>query len=138
MNNPFLCESIVDGAKCGQPAAYVYKSVHATRIVCDGCVRELQSVKGAVAPAPVMEFALMELVPARQVLLDAKRQVEDAFDSFRRVRVEDTKILEERLARSEVRAGVAEKAGLLIAYWLWVAVGYGVLVTIVGGYLWLR
>lgn len=138
MNTPFVCESLLDGAKCGQPATHIYKSAHVTRLICDDCVASLRNVKGALGPAPVVEFALLELVPARQLLLDTNRALKESNDSFRRVTLEDTRMLEERLARSEVRAGVAERAGLLVAYWMWAAIAYGVLATAIGVWGWLH
>lgn len=120
MNDPFVCESMRDGAKCGQPAAYVYKTAFATRLVCDGCAQELRSVKGALGPAPIVEYALLELVPARQVLLEEKL------------------LMMSKAERDRAEISVLEKAGTLIAYWLWVAVGYGVLATLVGAYGWLH
>jgi hypothetical protein len=114
-----------DGAKCGQPSSYVYKTAFATRLVCDDCAQELRMVKGAIGPPPLVEYALLELVPARRALLEEKQSL-----------LEEKLLMMGKAERDRCQIGVLERSGILIAYWLWVAVGYGVVVTLVGAYEW--
>lgn len=134
MNTPFVCESMVNGSACGKPCSYVYKSAHVMRLVCDVCAHELQTVKGALGPAPVVEYALLELVPARAALLEEKRLVEQELQTVRAAK----EMLHTSLTESLKREDLHERAGMMIAYWLWVAIGYGVVATLVGVYEWLH
>jgi hypothetical protein len=80
MNNPTLCEVLVEGQRCDKYSSYVYKSVHVTRLICDDCAARYRHEKSAV---PILEFALFELVPARQILVDRMNQTQKALDKLR-------------------------------------------------------
>jgi hypothetical protein len=66
INNPTLCESVRDGKPCGGYSAYVYKTAHTTRLICDQCAKEYRAGRSVV---PIIEFSLMEMIPARKVLV---------------------------------------------------------------------
>jgi hypothetical protein len=68
-NNPFQCESTVDGKPCGNLASSIYKSAIATRLVCDTCARRYKAGGPGGGATNLMEFSLMELIPAREVLV---------------------------------------------------------------------
>jgi hypothetical protein len=67
--NPFICDMLVDGKRCPNDAAWLYRTVYTTKLVCDGCRGELTATKGLIVGAPVVEVALLELMPARAALL---------------------------------------------------------------------
>jgi hypothetical protein len=65
MNNPTLCEILIDGRRCNEPSSYVLKTAFATRLCCADCARRY---KAEGVTAPIMEYALLELIPAREAL----------------------------------------------------------------------
>lgn len=67
-NNPFLCESTVDGKRCSNFASTIYKSAFMTRLVCDECSHRYKTGGPGGGVTNLMEFSLMELIPAREVL----------------------------------------------------------------------
>jgi hypothetical protein len=62
--NPTTCEILINGKPCGEYSSYVYKTVFTTRLVCSGCATAYRSA----GLRPLLEFALMELIPARESL----------------------------------------------------------------------
>jgi hypothetical protein len=74
----FGCDTKRDGKRCDQPAAWVYLSgVGPVRqLVCDECKAEYARSRSTT---PIVEFALVELLPARADLLaDLKRARDNA------------------------------------------------------------
>jgi len=63
--NPITCDAVVNDAPCGAPAAYVFKTAHVMRLMCFDCA---QRYRAANLKPPPLEFALLELIPAREVL----------------------------------------------------------------------
>jgi hypothetical protein len=68
-NNPFTCDFVSDGKRCGEDASTVYRTATVTRLACDRCIAELRSARGLLTSPPVAEVALLELMPARAELL---------------------------------------------------------------------
>jgi hypothetical protein len=66
LNNPTLCQSTVEGQPCGNYSTHIYKTATTTRLVCDECAYRYRA---GGSTAPLLEFSLLELIPARQVLL---------------------------------------------------------------------
>ena len=69
MSTPFVCKSVCGGQTCGKPAARVYVTANAVRLVCDDCAAELKSAKGMLVAPPIVDVALLELIPAREALM---------------------------------------------------------------------
>ena len=69
MNDPFPCETIVDKVPCTGHATHVYRSAHATRLICDSCATAYRLAAKGPRKLAVVEFSLLELIPARSVLL---------------------------------------------------------------------
>jgi hypothetical protein len=67
--NPFTCESTVDGKRCGNLASSIYKTSIATRLICDDCARRYKQGGPGGGSSNVMDFALLELIPAREVIV---------------------------------------------------------------------
>lgn len=80
MNNPALCEVLIEGNRCNGFSSHIYKSAYATRLVCDDCARRYRT-EGSTSP--ILEFALLELVPARELLVDRLTKTEKAFGKLR-------------------------------------------------------
>jgi hypothetical protein len=67
--NPTTCEVLINGKPCGEYSSYVYKTAFATRLVCSGCASAYRAATSkSMTRPPTLEFALMELIPAREVL----------------------------------------------------------------------
>ena len=69
MNDPFPCETIVEKVPCTGHATHVYRSAHATRLICDSCATAYRLAAKGPRKLAVVEFSLLELIPARSVLL---------------------------------------------------------------------
>jgi hypothetical protein len=82
-NNPFVCDMVVDGKPCPNHASLLYRTRHATKVVCDTCASELRMAKGRLVPTPIVEFALLELMPAREALLRERDAALDDADVAR-------------------------------------------------------
>ena len=82
MNNPTLCESLIEGKRCNELSSYIYKSAFATRFICDSCARQYRHEGSEV---PLLEFALLELLPARHVLVDRLDRVTKAYEKLKAV-----------------------------------------------------
>ena len=63
--NPVTCDVTAGAIRCAAPASYVFKNAHTTRLMCFDCAQRYQA---ADLKPPPLEFALMELIPAREVL----------------------------------------------------------------------
>ena len=69
INDPFPCETIVDKVPCTGHATHVYRSAHATRLICDSCATAYRLAAKGPRKLAVVEFSLLELIPAREYLL---------------------------------------------------------------------
>jgi hypothetical protein len=80
-NNPTRCEVMTDGKKCGELSAFLFVNAFTKQLMCDGCAMRQRAagVRGPVPGGgpPIMEFSLLELIPARQALLDEKMALEN-------------------------------------------------------------
>lgn len=76
VNNPTTCEVLIAGKRCENSSSYVYRDTWNTRLICDTCARQYL-VEGS--QAPILEFTLAELVPARQVLLQRFHTAQQAW-----------------------------------------------------------
>ena len=74
--NPFTCDMLTNERRCGGDASHLYRTATATRLVCDTCAAGLRAAK-RFGPAPIVEFALVELTPARVGLLSELRFARD-------------------------------------------------------------
>ena len=74
--NPFTCDMLTNERRCGGDASHLYRTATATRLVCDTCAAGLRAAK-RFGPAPIVEFALVELTPARIGLLSELRFARD-------------------------------------------------------------
>ena len=79
-NNPFTCDMLRDERRCGGDASQLYRTATATKVVCDACATVLRTAKGRMSPAPIVEFALVELIPARNSLLSEIRFAKETID----------------------------------------------------------
>jgi hypothetical protein len=81
MNDPFPCETKVEGVACAGHATHVYRSAHAVRLICDECATAYRLASKGQRKSGIVEFTLLELIPARESLLikvDAMRGARDA------------------------------------------------------------
>ncbi len=69
INDPFPCETIVEKVPCTGRATHVYRSAHATRLICDSCATAYRLAAKGPRKLAVVEFSLLELIPAREYLL---------------------------------------------------------------------
>lgn len=69
INDPFPCETTVEGVACSGHATHVYRSAHATRLICDSCATAYRLAAKGPRKLAVVEFSLLELIPAREYLL---------------------------------------------------------------------
>lgn len=114
-NNPFVCESTVDGKPCGGIASSIYKSAVATRLVCDACARRYKAGGPGGGTTNLMEFSLMELIPAREVLV---------------MRLGRSERVEAKMKKM-VELGLEER-NMLDRFTMWAAIGYAVAFFILG------
>lgn len=68
MNDPFPCETTVDSVPCDGHATHVYRSAHATRLICDSCATAYRLAAKSARPISIVEFTLLEFIPAREYL----------------------------------------------------------------------
>ncbi len=66
MNNPTLCKVLIDGEECGAYSSFVFVSAYTTRLICDQCASRYRASHSHTA---ILEFSLLELIPAREILL---------------------------------------------------------------------
>jgi hypothetical protein len=78
--NPFTCDMTIEGRACGGVVAFLYRTATATRLICDHCAAGLRTAKGRIVPAPIVEFHLLELAPARASLLSELRFAKETID----------------------------------------------------------
>jgi hypothetical protein len=126
LNNPTLCESVVDGKPCGGYSSYIYKTATTTRLICDECARKYRAGgPGGGVSAPIFEFSLLELVPARQVLMMKVSRLERVNEKMRRLAelsVEERNLLDRHIMWEMIGCAVA---GVFTAFWApaWAVVG---------------
>ena len=88
MNDPFPCETKVEGVQCAGHATHVYRSASATRLICDECATAYRLAAKGPRKLAVVEFSLLELIPAREYLrgqVETMRMARDsAVDAARR------------------------------------------------------
>ncbi len=125
MNNPTLCEVLIDGEKCGGYSSYVFKSAHTTRLVCDQCANRY---RGSSVHAPILEFSLLELIPAREILLAKVAKAERLAAKAKA----SSALWDNRVALGYSAAGalgiILGGASLVAYIWLWWAPAAGLLV----------
>jgi hypothetical protein len=99
-SNPMLCERLTDGTRCGSPSSFVYKAASGpAQLLCDRCASEARASGRGMRKVPLMEFSLLELLPARQTLLEEKGKLSERLTNALR----DTVRAEERLVAAEER-----------------------------------
>jgi hypothetical protein len=82
--NPTVCEILIDGQRCNEPSAFVLKTAFATRLCCPECARRY---KAEGVTAPLLELALMELIPAREALEQELKMTVDMVEKMNRLAV---------------------------------------------------
>jgi hypothetical protein len=81
VNDPFPCETKVEGVQCAGHATHVYRSASATRLICDECATAYRLAAKGPRKLAVVEFSLLELIPAREYLLGQVETMRMARDS---------------------------------------------------------
>jgi len=69
MNNPFPCETRIEGVPCTGHATHVYRSASATRLICDSCATAYRFAAKGPRRTAIVEFTLLEFIPAREFLM---------------------------------------------------------------------
>jgi hypothetical protein len=133
--SPIPCSSMINGQPCPGYAAYVYRSASTVRLICDGCAMESNQAltsgsRGLPARrSPIVEFSLLELIPARKLLVSEKEKA-----------VSEAERAWDQLARSrELIALRAKERRLIDVGMLWselIAVALGVVGWIAFGFVW--
>jgi hypothetical protein len=101
-----LCERLTDGVRCGSPSSFVYKSASGpAQLLCDRCASEARASGRGMRNVPLMEFSLLELLPARQALLEEKGKLTERLTNALR----DTVRAEERLVATEEQLVATEE-----------------------------
>jgi hypothetical protein len=91
MNDPFPCETTVEGVACSGHATHVFRTAYATRLICDACAAAYRLAARGPRKTAIVEFTLLEFIPAREYLrgqvetMRAERDV--ALDNERRAMV---------------------------------------------------
>lgn len=147
MNDPFPCETTVDSVPCDGHATHVYRSAHATRLICDSCATAYRLAAKSARPISIVEFTLLEFIPAREYLRGqvdtmkierdkAAQAAKDATALAETLRVSRNKAMSETqeawnrldkmqqsLARAVVLAKIHQESETLINWWvLWFGV----------------
>jgi hypothetical protein len=140
INDPFPCSTTTLDGPCGNRATHVYRSAVITRLVCDACARSYRRPSSARIPAPhapTAEVAILELIPAREVLLAErdkfKAQSEDSMAKANAIEVawQEAQLDRDR-AVALIQLGIEEKRRMdRLAIW---SEGVGILVGLVVGW----
>jgi hypothetical protein len=125
-NNPTRCEMLRDGKKCDALSSYIHVTAFSKQLMCDGCAADLRyATRKAVVPGatPLLEFSLLELVPARRALLadrDAILHEKEELEIQLRRALNDGVALTERLKQMTFLAwgwGLSFAVGVPVAAW---------------------